>query len=180
MLLMVDKELETIFYVLEKNANEQKRQDAVLQLLTIIERSNYDVFNAPASLINLSETQAEIVLSLKQQREVAIRLIEILVSATNFTDKSSILWIIGKIIPDAMLDLLIDYLFSLYETLDNNSLYQGLISLENGLIESELNGKKLIIKNKDNLLKMLRNLANSLDAKIQEIAVAWAKKLELD
>jgi hypothetical protein len=160
-------ELEEIFTILHTVADHHVQQNAILQLEAIVVRS-YDVYQE--LIVNLSEEQLNLRLTIAQQREIALELLHLVKTEHHNTNKASLLWVIGKLKAEAMLDLLQAYMLESYENLDEEILYQGLIALENGLFETELYESNLPLRDSNSLQKMYESVLNASDERIKKLA----------
>jgi hypothetical protein len=153
------KDLLSEIIVAETTLNE----DVVVSLVTIFEQSNIRNYR---NLLSTGQ-YATIRLSEQEQREVVQRLAQIFIN-TNFCF-SSLLWIMGKASSNAVLDAFLDLIQQHQSALNNQSIYQLLIGLENAISdqENELWKQKLAAETS---IAFLENCAFHKDERISEVA----------
>lgn len=152
---------------------------SILQLMLIVERSNRPDKEHPDFRTHLSKEQLKINLTIEEQGE----LVEKLLSAVHIAPQgTSLLWIIGKSSPRVLVKQFQSYFLSYYREMDDNSLYQSLISLGNIFVTIDTDDYVASHFDVEGIVKLLENLLDcSKDDRVLEqvqnvkLAVDWLK-----
>jgi hypothetical protein len=155
--------------IIKSDQNNAVKQNAILQLTLLIERSNTIDRNKPEYLLNLSQAQLIVTLFAQEQIEIASHIFTFLTENIDDVNCGSLLWTISKAKSLAVIEPLQAFMIENYTQLDVHALYQGTIALQNCFFDSKLFEENVTI-DRIGLNTMLQELQTSSDTRIAECA----------
>lgn len=157
-------EVKLLLEIVENTKSSEKRADTITRLAFILERSNGREDDG-LYVIWLSESLLKIKLSIEEQKDLVLRMFEILELPPMDSKPFTLLWVMGKAHPSAYFEKLLVYLLENYKSYPEKVIYQGLVSLNYCLEESLLTPAII-----DSILYMTNELKESTDWQVVQHA----------